>query len=71
MDRPEAEIDVPLDRWFDLSEEVLAARAETWGDVIAQHRVITHYQTPLSLGIVEERWIVGLGDSIRRLAGAS
>ncbi len=61
---------VAFDRWFDLSDEIVSIRAETFDDLVAQHRVATHYGG-LNLSQAEERWIVGLGDTIRRLAGAS
>ncbi len=59
---------VAFDRWFDLSDEIVSIRAETFDDLVAQHRVATHYGG-LNLSQAEERWIVGLGDTIRRLAG--
>ncbi len=75
LGRPDDETDVPFDRWFDLSDEIVSIRAETFDDLVAQHRVIMHYYnldgTGLNMGDAEERWVIGLGDSIRRLAGVS
>ncbi len=52
-----------------------AISADRIGDLAAQHRVATATADidnyGLNLSRAEERWIVGLGDNIRRLAGVS
>lgn len=74
LDRSDDETDVPFNEWCDLADEILQTRAETWGDVLAQQRVATYWAEPGggggNLSFAEERWIVGLSDTIRRL-GAS
>ncbi len=75
LGRSDDETNVPFNQWLDVSEEIVSIRAETFGDVLAQHHVIMHYYNldgaGLDMGDAEERWVIGLGDSIRRLAGVS
>src|SRR3546814_9245657 len=74
LDLPDDEIEPAFDAYLDGLEATLDAHAETWGDLIAQHEALLagnagYDEGGLGLSLAEEQWIIGLGDTIRRLAG--